>query len=216
MRRTFFVVTAVAVLSTTVFGVVDAGVAGAAGPAASGTIGCKVTGSGTFSPKLTLSGSSTAVKINFKAKGGCSGTVTAPNSAGALGPVTVASVSISGTGYFKKSGAGFANKCSAVQSSDKIGVITVTYNWTSSPSIAPTVVTFTGGTPSLFTPIIATSMFDKIKLPDPSGTVAATTGSFAPAVAPVVVLDTNVKKTCGAGWSYLAFNVVPGSYVNLP
>jgi len=68
----------------------------------------------------------------------------------------------------------------------------------------------------LFTPVIATSLFDKIKLPDPAGTVAVTTGSFAPAVAPVVVLDTNVKKTCSAGWSYPAFTVVPGSYITLP
>jgi hypothetical protein len=216
MKRTFFVVSAIAVLSATVFGVVDAGVAGAASPAATGTIGCKITGSGTFSPKLTISGNSTAVKINFKAKGGCSGTVKAPNSAGALVPVTVSSVAISGTGFFNKAGAGFANKCSNVQSSDKIGAITVTYNWTSVPAIAPTVVKFTGGTPSLFTPIIATSLFDKIKLPDPAGTVEVTTGSFAPAVAPVVVLDTNVKKTCSAGWSYPAFTVVPGSFINLP
>ena len=56
MKRAFFVVSAVAVLSATVFGVVDTGVAGAAAPAATGTIGCKITGSGTFSPKLTISG----------------------------------------------------------------------------------------------------------------------------------------------------------------
>jgi len=216
MKRKLLALCAVAVLSAAIFAVVDTGVAGAASPAATGTIGCKITGAGTFSPKLTIPGSSTGVKINFKAKGGCSGNVKAPNSAGALGPVTVSSVAISGTGYFKKQGAGFANKCSNFQSSDKIGVITVTYNWTSVPAIAPTTVTFTGGTASIVSPIIPASLFDKIKLPGPAGTLKVTTGSFAPAVAPVVVLDTNVKKTCSAGWSYPAFTVVPGSYITLP
>ncbi len=216
MKRKLLAVSAVAVLSATIFGVANTGVAGAASPAATGTIGCKITGAGTFSPTLTMAGSSNGVKIYFKAKGGCSGNVKAPNSAGALGPVTVSSVTITGTGYFKKAGAGFGNKCSNFQSSDKIGVITVKYAWTSVPAIAPTTVTFTGGTASIVSPIIATSLFDKIKLPGPAGTTKVTTGSFAPAVAPVVVLDTNVKKTCSAGWSYPAFSVVPGSYITLP
>ena len=215
MKRKLLALSAVAVLSATMFGVVDTGVAGAASPAATGNIGCKIAGGGTFSPTLTIPGNSTGVKINFKAKGGCSGNVKAPNSAGALGPVTVSSVAISGTGYFKKAGPGFANKCSNFQSNDKIGVITVTYNWTSVPAIAPTTVTFTGGTASFVSPIFPLSPFDKIRLPGP-GSLKVTTGSFAPAVAPVVVLDTNVKKTCSAGWSYPTFTVVAGSYILLP
>ena len=217
MKRKLPAFFAIAVLSATLFTVVDTGTAFAAAPAATGTIGCKILGSGRFSPPLTIPGSSKTVKVNFNAKSAsCGGNVKAPNSAGLVGPVTVSSVAITGSGYIKKVGPGFANKCSNFQGSDTIGVITVTYNWTSVPAIAPTVVTFTGGTASIVTPIIPTSPFDKIRLPAPAGTVKVTTGSFAPAVAPRVVLDTNIKKTCSAGWAYPAFTIKPGSYITLP
>jgi len=215
MKRKLIALTAIAVMSATFITVANADVAGAVGPPASGTIGCKISGGGAFSPGLNNVGSSTAVKINFKAKGNCSGNVTAPNSAGLIGPVTVTSVNITGSGYFVKAGAGFANKCSAFQASDKVGVITVTYNWVSVPVIAPTVVKFSAGTASFVSPIIPLSLFDKIKLPGPLG-LTVTTGSFAPAVAPVVVLDTNILKTCSGAWAYTPFTVKPGSYITLP
>ena len=212
--KKWLALSAITVMSATLFTVAAAGNAGAVGPPATGTIGCKITGGGTFSPGLNNVGSSAAVKINFKATGNCGGNVKAPNSAGVIVPVAVSSVAISGTGYFVKVGPGFANKCSAVQISDRIGVISVTYNWTSVPAIAPTVVKFTGGTASLFSPYTAT--LDKIKLPDPAGTTMVTTGSFAPAASPVVLLDTNILRTCSSTWSYVAFTIKPGSYVTLP
>ena len=217
MKHKLLALSAVAMLFSTLFTAVDTGTAFAAAPAASGTIGCKILGGGKFSPPLTIPGSSKTVKINFSAKSAsCGGNVKAPNSAGAIGPVTVSSVAITGSGYIKKVGPGFANKCSNFQGSDTIGVITVTYNWTAVPAIAPTVVKFTGGTASIVTPIIPTSPFDKIKLPAPAGTIKVTTGSFAPAVAPKVVFDTNIKKTCTAGWTYTAFAINPGSFITLP
>ena len=214
--KKWLALSAITVMSATLFTVVAAGTAGAVGPPATGTIGCKISGGGTFSPGLNNVGSSAAVKINFKAVGGCSGTVKAPNSAGLIVPVAVSSVAISGTGSFVKAGPGFANKCSAFQANDRIGVISVTYTWTSVPAIAPTVVKFTGGTASIVSPIIPLSLFDKIKLPGPAGTIKVTTGSFAPAVAPVVVLDTNILKTCSGTWAYTPFTIKPGSYINLP
>jgi hypothetical protein len=214
MNRKLLALSAIVALSATLFTVADAGVAGAAAPPASGTVGCKITGAGTFSPTLTFGGSSTAVKTNFHAAGGCSGTATVPNSAGTTTPVAISSVAISETGYIKKVGPGFANKCSAFQASDTIGVMKVKYTWTAIPAIAPTVVTFTGGTASIVTPYTAT--LDKIKLPSPAGTGMVTTGSFAPAVAPVVLMDTNILTTCSSGWSYAGFTIKPGSYITLP
>lgn len=211
MKRKVLALSAIVVLAATLFTAADSGVAGAAPPAATGSVGCKITGSGRFSPTLTLAGSATTDTTVFTASGACSASATIP---GTTIVPSITAVSIVAKGTFKKVGAGFANKCSAVQLSDRIGVIKVTYNWTSVPAIAPTVVTFTGGTASLFSPYTAT--LDKIRLPDPSGTTKVTTGSFAPAVAPVVLLDTNILRTCTATWSYAAFTIKPGSFITLP
>ena len=218
MRHKLLVLFAIAVLSSTLFTVIGTGPAFAAAPAASGSIYCKILGSGVFSPRIP--GSSKTVKVNFSAKSpaksaSCSGKVKAPNSAGNVGPVNVTGVAITGSGYIKKVGPGIANTCANFQRHDTIGVITVTYNWTSVPAIAPTVVKFTGGTASIVTPI-PTRPFDKIRLPAPAGTLKVTTGSFAPAVAPKVVLVTTIKSWCGPGWTYTAFVVQSGSFIRLP
>ncbi len=177
-------------LAATVFAVVEPGVSSAAPlPSASGTVGCKIVGSGKFAPKLTLAGNATAVKIHFSATSnptsgplGCGGSATIPNSAGTLSPVNVTGVTITGAGYLVPLGPGNANKCSVFTASDTIGVIKVKYVWTAVPAIAPTVLTFTGGT----APIVSGSPFDTITLPAPSGTSIVGTGSFTPSTCSVL------------------------------
>ena len=144
MLRKLFGMGAAVVIGTTALAVVAPGVSGAAAPAAIGNVTCKVTGLGTFSPKLTLSGTIgvTAEKYSFKEvspAGGCGGTAGIPNSTGSLTPVTILGVTIKGTGFLKPP-AGLANACSVFNLADSIGSLKVTYTWSSVPAIAPTVV----------------------------------------------------------------------------
>ncbi len=105
------------------------------------------------------------------------------------------------------------NKCSVFKGSDTIGAIKVKYVWASVPAIAPTVVTFTGGT----THIVAGAPFDKIVLPAATGTTEVGTGSFTPSVHPLVGLKTNIASACVAGWGpYPTFTFGVGSVIALP
>jgi len=144
MLRKLFGMGAAVVIGTTALAVVAPGVSGAAAPAAIGNVTCKVTGLGTFSPKLTLSGTIgvTAEKYSLKEvspAGGCGGTAGIPNSTGSLTPVTILGVTIKGTGFLKPP-AGLANACSVFNLADSIGSLKVTYTWSSVPAIAPTIV----------------------------------------------------------------------------
>jgi len=96
MTRKLLGISAVVVLASTTFALADPGVSGAAALSATGSVGCKITGSGKFSPKLTLAGSSTVVKIKFTATstGGCGAQATIPGAT-----VSISAVSISGSRY---------------------------------------------------------------------------------------------------------------------
>jgi len=210
MVRRLIGVLAALVLALTALALVDPGVSGAAGPPATGSVGCKISGTGKFGPKLTLAGSSTTVKIHFNATatGGCGAQATIP---GAV--VTITGVTIVGSGYLTTLAPGNANSCANFTSADTIGVVKVKFVWASVPGIAPTIVTYTGGTAG----IVSGSPVDTIRFPAPSGTVAVGTGSFTPSVNPVVNLATNIVSTCGAGWGpYPAFAITAGSYFTLP
>ena len=187
MTRKLLGISAVVVLASTTFALADPGVSGAAAPSATGSVGCKITGSGKFSPKLTLAGSSTVVKIKFTATstGGCGAQATIPG----------ATVSISGSRYLTSLLPGNANSCANFTSANTIGVVKVKFTWASVPAIAPTIVTYTGGT----APIVSGSPLDAIRFPAPAGTGVVGTGSFTPSVSPVVNLATNIVSTCGAG-----------------
>jgi len=216
MKRTLLTLSALLVLSATLFTVVGTGVAEAA-PVASGSVACTVTGKGAFTPALTLTGGSSSLGINFGAvsptSGGCFSSATAPNSAGLTVPVTITAVSITGTGSLVPIGSGSPNKCAVFRAADTIGVIKVKYTWTSTPAIAPTVLTFTGGT----THIVSGATLDNIVLPAATGTTEVTTGSFAPAVHPLVGLKTSIAAPCAAGWGpYPAFTINTGSLITLP
>jgi hypothetical protein len=210
MLRRLLGLSAVLVLASTAFALVDPGVSGAATPVATGTVGCKITGSGKFGPKLTLAGSTTTVKIKFTATstGGCGAQARIP---GAL--VTISGVSIQGKGTLTSLAPGNANSCANFTAADTVGVVKVKFTWASVPTIAPTVVTYTGGT----APIVSGTPLDTIRFPAPTGTTFVGTGSFTPSVNPVVNLATNIASTCGAGWGpYPAFTITPGSYITLP
>lgn len=216
MKRRLTAVSAVLVVSASLLGVFGSGVAGALAPAATGSVVCSVSGKGTFTPTLTLAGSATPLHIAFgaTATGGCFSAAQAPNSAGLLTPVTITGVSITGIGTMVPLSTGLlANKCAVFKGSDTIGVIKVHYSWISVPAIAPTTVTYTGGTAH----IVSGSPLDNIVLPATSGTTWAGTGSFTPSVHPLVGLRTNVSSTCAAGWGpYPTFLINPGSLIALP
>jgi len=217
MIRKVVGVAAAVLMSTAALTAIDSGVSGASGPPASGNVSCPVTGTGRFSPKLTLAGIAiTAVKFTFKeaspTSGGCTGTVMAPNSAGTLGPVIIHGVTIKGVGYLQPLGPGNANACSVFSSSDTIGSLTVKYVWSATPAIAPSFVTYTTGS----APIVTGGLTDTINL---QAALAATTGtgSFAPpATAPNTML-TNIAGACGSGWGpYPTFTIGVGSSIALP
>jgi hypothetical protein len=196
---------------------VDAGVSGAAAQPALGNVACNVTGTGKFAPKLTLTGvATTTVKFKFKevspTSGGCTGSVSVPNSAGSLSPVTVHGVTVKGVGSLKPTGPGNANACSVFTGSDTIGTIVVKYVWSATPAIAPSVVTYTNGV----TPIVSGTPFDTIALQAAGATVTGT-GSFAPPAAAPNTMLTNIAATCGAGWGpYPGFTIGLGSTIALP
>ncbi len=216
MNRKWMAVSVALVASASLFVVINSGVASALAPSATGSVVCNVTGKGSFTPGLTLAGSATPVHISFGAAttSGCFSAAVAPNSAGSLSPVTITGVSITGAGTMVPLSTGLlANKCAVFKSSDTIGVIKVHYNWVSVPAIAPTTVTYTGGTAH----IVSGTPLDNIVLPATSGTTWAGTGSFTPSVHPLVGLKTNIVSACAAGWGpYVPFTINTGSLIALP
>ena len=197
--------------------VVGEGVGSAAPPpSATGSVACKITGTGNFSPKLTFAGvSTTAVKFKFNAasptSGGCGGAAGIPNSAGSLTPVTITAVTVRAIGYL--TGPANANSCSVFSSTDTIGVIKVKYIWAAAPPIAPTIVTYTGGTSA----IVSGAITDTISLPA-VGTVLTGSGSFnPPTAAPISLLTNIVSPPClSGGGPYPNFTINVGSTIALP
>jgi hypothetical protein len=222
MIRKLSASSAAVIVAATLFTLFDAGVSGAMpAQAATGTVTCQIHGKGKFSPKLTLAGvATTAVKIKFHGVSGnsmglpgCSAVASVTNTAGTTTPVTITNVKVKGSGFIQPTSAGNANACSVFTSSDSVGVVKVKFIWTSSPPIAPTTLTFTGGT----APIVSGSPMDTITFPAPAGTTTTGTGSFTPPVTPLVSLATNIVSTCGPGWGpYPSFTFGTGSTISLP
>jgi len=216
MLRKLFGMGATVVLATTALAVATPGVSGAAAPAAVGSVSCPVTGLGYFSPKLTFPGTTgvTAIKYHFKeaspTSGGCTGSAGVPNSAGSITPVTIFGVKIKGTGFLIPP-SGVANSCSAFNLADSIGSLTVKYTWSASPAIAPTTVTYVGGS----TPVVSGSPLDTITLPA-TGTAVTGTGSFGASIASNIML-TNIPSLCTASWGpFPSHTIGVGSTISLP
>lgn len=209
MKRLLFCVTGV-VLMTTAMTFVDTGVASAMPLAAYGTANCAISGSGTFHPHLTASGSSAGETIKFMGTGSsCTGSASV-TTAGT--PVTITGMTIKGVGKLINPATGtFANSCSGFNTQDVIRAMKVKVTWTSTPAIRPTKITYINGTIPLVSPL---GTVDEISAP--SGATTTITGSFASSPAALLTLVTNVLDTCSSTWGpYSAFTFGSGSSLNI-
>ncbi len=131
MKHRLLGVTASFVLVMTTVTVIGVGVSGAVPlPNATGSVACKISGTGVFRPKLTASGIPvTVVKFHFAGvlltSGGCGATAGIPNSAGSLTPVAINSVVVNGTGLL--TGPANANSCAVFSATDAVGVVKVKF-----------------------------------------------------------------------------------------
>ncbi len=213
MYRKLLGISAVFALLMTTVTIVGEGVSGAAAPSATGTVSCKITGTGGFGPKLTAAGvNTTAVKFHFKGasptSGGCTSSAGVPNSAGFLTPVVINTVVVKGVGYL--SGPANANSCAVFSTADAAGVVKVRFFWGAVPAIAPTIITYSAGLP-----LVSGSPTDVITLP--SGATMTATGSFSTPGTGTVSLLTNIVSACSATWGpYPTFTFGIGSNVVLP
>jgi hypothetical protein len=212
MSRPTMVKLATAALLYGVFALAFQGSASAA-PVAVGTASCPiVSGSGTLSPGLTASGTAGSVKIKFKATlgpvpvAGCSSSATI---AGAS--VTVTGGTLKGSGIFNGPATGApANTCAEFDGPDLLGTIKAKVHWSSSPAIAPSKVTYTGGGPA-----VSGSPTDTISLPA-TGTTTVKAGSFSsPALPDSMKLVTNIPSVCGAVSPPVTTFTITGGYVSL-
>lgn len=194
----------VGLLATGLSTAVGTSVAGATKPPAVGTVGCKVTGTGKFSPKLTLAGSAGGVKFSFKLKSSdCSASATA----GGV-PVSITGVKVTASGFWNLPSGGPGSSCASL-TADLLGTVKAKYVWTASPAIAPTTVTTSGGVPW----IPSGTLFDFVL---PSGaTITSSTGSFAPVSSQVMNLQTNIASACAAGWGPYHTFTISGGFFNL-
>ena len=177
------------------------GVSGAQ-PPGSGSVKCSgLTGSGTFSPALTLPGSPGGDKFTFKVVSkNCTGSVTG---GGAVVHVTGAKLKIQG--FWNPT-----NDCAGL-TSDTLGTVTWTYTWISTPAIAPTVVTSNGGMPW----IVSGPKFHFVfPAGSPPPTDSASAGSSFPLLTSMTDnLKTNMPGLCSSGWGpYPTANVTGGNF----
>jgi hypothetical protein len=192
------------------------GVAWAA-PVATGTATCPiVSGSGTLHPGLTLAGSSGKVKIKFKATlgpvpvAGCSSTAVRPTGL----PVTITGGTLKGSGVLDAPPASVAaptaNSCANFDGPDVVGTIKAKVHWNAAPAIAPSKVTYTGGTPA-----VSGAPTDTISLPAP-GTSTVKAGSLAtPPLPDSITLVTNIPSTCAANSPPVRTFTITGGDVSL-
>jgi len=207
MRRLLFCFATVAVLAAALT-FVDTGTAFAGPLPAYGTANCSITGTGTFHPHLTATGSSFGETMKFMgATGSC---VTGPvvNSAGV--GVTITGMTVKGVGKLvNPSTATYANSCAGFNT-DVIRGLKLKVVWTATPAIKNTTVVYVNGTSPLVSP---SGLFDEVSAP--AGATTTITGSFATSPAALLTLITNVLNTCSSTWGpYAAFTFGSGSSLN--
>lgn len=185
MQKPIGLLAALTFLLAVVGVVVTPGVSGAA-PPASGNVSCRVSGgTGTFSPPLTFAGTPGGDKFTFKATSrSCSGSVV---SAAGL-PVHVSGATLKAVGYWNPT-----NSCAGLPT-DLLGVVTWKITYVSTPAIAATTVTTSGGTPW----VVSGTHFE-FTFPA-GGSISSSAGSFAPVPALTVVLKTSILSACSTGW----------------
>ncbi len=195
------------VLAVTVVTVLMGATTSWAGPPdAHGKVGCKVTGSGTFSPKLTHAGSPGGVKYTFKATSkDCSSAARLVSGQ----PVQITGVTIQANGFWNPTVGPTGSSCASLPN-DKVGSLTMTFTWTSVPAVAPTNVTITGGKPW-----VATGTVFDYKFPHLGGVIGASGGSFAPPTALSYTWFTNIVNPCTPTWGPYPTFVITGGFFNL-
>lgn len=204
MRRKSLGILVAAVSAVTVMMGATASWAGP--PDAHGNVGCKVTGSGTFSPKLTHAGSPGGVKYTFKAVSkDCGGSVHLVTGL----PVSITGVTIQASGFWNPTVGPTGSSCASLPN-DKVGSLSMKFTWTSAPAIAPTTLTITGGKPW----VASGTVFD-YKFPHLGGAIGAPAGSFAPPTALSYTWFTNIVNPCGLAWGPYPTFVIPGGFFNL-
>jgi hypothetical protein len=202
MRRINRVVATVvlATVGTALVEITATGIASAA-PVASGTVNCRIAGSGKFTPHLvaTAAGTGAIEKVKFSGKSG-----SCTSSAGAGGAViTINAANFKAKGKLKDPSTAIAAKsCASFTNFDQIQKLKITINWNASSPIAPTVVTYTAGT----SPWVSNNAgSDRLNMPASATTTI--TGSFATSLNALVNLDSNIVNTCTATWGpYAVFN----------
>lgn len=199
---------AVVMMPTVLTVTVGAGVAWAnpAAKAAAGKVTCPVTGSGTFSPKLTLGGSPGGVKYTITAKSkDCTSNATVDGK-----KVTITGVTVTGSGYWNSTPPFTTGSSCASLPTDLLGSgQKMKYVWTSTPAIANTNITFKQGKPwAVNGPIF------NFKLPGaaPAAVITASAGSFAPVAVQTWNVTTNIASNCVTGWGpYPNFTITGGT-----
>ncbi len=209
MRRLLLCTVTVTVLAAAL-NFVDAGTAFAGALPAYGTANCSITGTGSFHPHLTPTGSSFKDALSFvSAPASC---VTGPvvNAAGI--PVTITGMRVTaGVGKLISPSTGsHANSCPGFNTQDTIQGMKLKVAWTATPAIKNTTVVYLGGASPLVSP---SGLFDEVSAP--SGATTTITGSFSTSPAALLTLITNVLNTCSLTWGpYAAFTFGSGSSLN--
>jgi hypothetical protein len=166
---------------------------------AAGNVSCKkVTGNATFSPKLTFLGTPGGDKFQLKvASKKCSGTVT-----GGGAVINVSGATLTVTGFWNPT-----NSCTGL-TADTLGTLTWKFTWISSPAIAPTTVTTTGGTPW-----VVSGPVYKFNFPVGGGTITGSGGSFAPVSPLTASFRTAIASPCSTGWGpYPTTTITAGNF----
>lgn len=181
-----------------------------AGPLpAYGTANCSITGSGTFHPHLTATGSSIGEAIKFMGATGSCVTGSVVNTAGVA--VTITGMTVKGVGKLVNPTTGsYANSCTGFNTQDRIAGMKLKVVWAATPAIKDTKVVYSGGTSPLVSP---SGLFDEVSAP--AGATTTISGSFATSPAALLTLITNVLNTCSLTWGpYAAFTFGSGSSLN--
>ena len=203
MRKPIGLLGALTILVSLAGVVATPGVSGAQNPGM-GSVKCTgTTGTGTFSPALTAAGSPGGDKFTWKVVSkACTGSVTLPSGL----PVHVSGAKLKVQGFWNPT-----NDCAGL-TTDTLGTVTWTYTWSSTPAIAPTVVTSNGGMPWIVSGTHFKFVFPAGSPPPPLPTDTPAS-SFYPLTSMTAAFKTNILSACSTGWGpYPTATITSGNF----
>jgi len=200
VRKAALVAVAVFIQAGILAGV--SGPAWAVPPRLEGTTSCSVfKGTGNFGPKLTATGTGSAVKISFTGTlSGCAGL----NRRNGIGPaVTITGGTVTGSGYFTGVNApkcaNFEGPPPASGPTDLVGSITVTVNWAVvGPAVQPSKVTYGAGV--YHDPTVPLAMW--LELGRPLGPAAVVGSFFTSVIQRSILKITTNAAHCAVGSAF--------------